>query len=196
MISINGILAAGERLIMNRKTMYREDWTRILEKEVIIRDFQWKGVSGKISLLKIKKIRSPLSVDYLTEKVKIVDTGYSWVQFALEGQYYWVTSMFDEQDRLVQIYIDMTDGNVTDIDDPYFDDLYLDFVVHGDAVLEMDRDELTNAFEKGLITKEQYERTIREGNHMLRYLRENHNELAAVLISEQRKLKYRDGSNL
>ena len=41
---------------MNKRTMRRDDWTRILEKEVIIRDFQWKGRSGKISLLKILKV--------------------------------------------------------------------------------------------------------------------------------------------
>ena len=174
---------------MDRRTMRRDDWTRILEKEVIIRDFQWKGLPGKISLINIKKVSGPRYVDYGTEKVKIVDEGYSWVQFALEGAYYWVTSMFDPQDRLVQIYIDITGGNITDTDDPCFDDMYLDYVVHGDAVLEMDRDELSGAFEKGMVTREQYERTVEEGNRMFQYLKENHGELAALLISEQRKLK-------
>ena len=174
---------------MNKRTMRRDDWTRILEKEVIIRDFQWKGRSGKISLLKILKVSSPLAVGYGAEKVTIVDEGYSWVQIALEGAYFWVTSMFDTQDRLIQIYIDMTDGNITKVEDPCFEDMYLDFVVHGDTVVEMDRDELKEAFASGRITGEQYERTAAEGDRMLRYLQENSGELAALLIREQRKLK-------
>ncbi len=176
--------------------MRRDDWTRILEKDVIIRDFQWKGLPGKISLIKIKKVSSPQYVGYGSERVKIVDDGYSWVQFALAGAYYWVTSMFDPQDRLIQIYIDITGGNITDTEDPCFEDMYLDFVVHGDAVLEMDRDELADAFETGKITKEQYERTVREGDAMLKYLQENHGELAGLLVREQRKLKYPDAECL
>ncbi len=176
--------------------MRRDDWTRILEKDVIIRDFQWKGLPGKISLIKIKKVSSPRYVDYGAEKVKIVDEGYSWVQFALEGAYYWVTSMFDPQDRLVQIYVDITGGNITDADDPFFEDMYLDYVVHEDDVLELDRDELADAFENGRITKEQYDRTAREGDAMLKYLKENHSELAALLVREQRKLKYTDTESL
>ncbi len=181
---------------MDRRTMRRDDWTRILEKDVIIRDFRWNGLPGKISLIKIKKVSGPRFVDYGTEKVKIVDEGYSWVQFALEGAYYWVTSMFDPQDRLVQIYIDITGGNITDTDDPWFEDMYLDYVVHGDAVLEMDRDELTEAYKNGRITKEQYERTAREGDAMLVYLKENHGELADLLVREQRNLKYPERESL
>ena len=52
---------------MDRRTMRRDDWTRILEKEVIIRDFQWKNLPGKISLIKIKKVSGPRYVDYGAE---------------------------------------------------------------------------------------------------------------------------------
>lgn len=176
---------------MHRKTIRRDDWTRILEKDVIIRDFEWKGIPGKISLLNIKKVSSPLSIDYETGSVKIVDEGYSWVQIALEKQYFWITSMFDEQNRLVEIYVDMTDGNVTDADDPYFSDLYLDYVVHirEDAVIELDRGELDAAYQRGSITPEQYERTLREGRKMFQYLRESRQELEGLLIREQKLLK-------
>ena len=97
--------------------------------------------------------------------------------------------MFDTQDRLIQIYIDMTDGNITNVEDPCFEDMYLDFVVHGDTVIEMDRDELKEAFDSRRITGEQYERIAAEGDRLLRYLQENSGELAALLIREQRKLK-------
>ena len=175
---------------MNIKTIRRDDWYRVLEKEVIIQDFSWKGITGKISLLKINKVSSPLSIEYGSEKVKIVDAGYSWIQIALEGQFFWITSMFDEQDRLVEIYIDMTDGNVTGVDDPYFADLYLDYVVHiqGDAVMELDRDELSEAYKNGAVSRLQYERTLAEGEMIRRYLNENRQELIDLLTREQARL--------
>ncbi len=176
---------------MNIKTIRRDDWYRVLEKEVIIQDFSWKGIPGKISLLKINKVSSPLSIEYGSEKVKIVDTDYSWVQIALEHQFFWITSMFDEQDRLVEIYIDLTDGNVTGVDDPYFADLYLDYVVHiqGDAVMELDRDELSEAYKNGAVTRLQYERTLAEGERIRRYLNEDRQELIDLLTREQARLR-------
>ena len=176
---------------MNKKTIRRDDWYRVLEKEVVIRDFRWKEMIGKISILQINKVSSPLAIDYGSDQVKIVDAGYSWVQIALEGQFYWVTSMFDEADRLVEIYIDMTDGNVTDTDDPWFYDMYLDYVVHlrTDSVLELVRDELDEAYRSGLITQTQYERTLLEGGRVYQYLSNDRQELMELLIREQKKLK-------
>ncbi len=173
------------------RTIRRDDWHRVLEKKVLIEDFRWKDIPGKISLLRIDRVSEPLFVSYSTGPVKIVDAGWSWVQIALEGQFYWITSMFDETDRLVQIYIDITDGNVTDTEDPWFADLYLDYVIHirDDAVIEMDRDELDAAFRDGAVTRTQYERTISEGEKMLRYLREDRQELIDLLIREQSRLK-------
>ena len=176
---------------MNIKTIRRDDWSRVLEKEVILQYFEWKKKRGKISLLKILKVSSPLSIDYGTDQVKIVDVGFTWVQIALAGEYYWITSMFDEKDRLVEIYIDMTDGNVTDADDPYFADLYLDYVVHvqNDSVMELDRDELTEAYQNGAVSREQYDRTLLEGRKLYQYLLENRQELEDLLIREQQRLK-------
>lgn len=176
---------------MNKRTIRRDDWYRVLEKEVIIQDFRWKEMSGKISLLQINKVSSPLTIDYGSEQVKIVDVGYSWVQIAPEGQFFWITSMFDENDRLVEIYIDMTDGNVTDADDPWFSDMYLDYVVHlqADSVMELDRDELDEAYRSRLITQQQYERTLQEGSKIYQYLTDNRQELIQLLVREQRKLK-------
>ena len=176
---------------MNIRTIRRDDWYRVLEKDVLIRDFQWKEMTGKISLLQIKKVSSPLSIDYGSDQVKIVDAGYSWVQIAMESCFFWITSMFDENNRLVEIYIDMTDGNVTDTDDPWFYDLYLDYAVHlkSDSVTELDRDELDEAYRSGAVSQLQYERTLREGDRIFRYLNENRQELKDLLIRERKKLK-------
>ena len=85
----------------------------------------------------------------------------------------------------------MTDGNVTDADDPYFADLYLDYVVHvrGNTVMELDRDELIQAYRSGAVTQLQYERTLTEGEKMLRYLNEERQELMDLLTREQARLR-------
>lgn len=183
---------------MHIKTIRRDDWHRILEKEILTEDFSRDGISGKISLLYIKEVSEPLAIDYESSSVKIVEKGYTWVQIAPEGQYYWITSMFDEKDRLLEIYIDMTDGNVTDTADPWFADLYLDYVVHiqTDTVLELDRDELDAAYRSGAISRQQYIRTLEEGRSVFRYLTENRGELETLLKQEQARLKRKSGFRL
>ncbi len=177
------------------RTIRRDDWEMILEKEVIIRDFCYRDMPGKISLMEILKAAVPFSVRTGETRVTIVDDGYSWVQIAPEGAFFWITSMFDEDDCLIQIYIDITDGNVTDVPDPYFADMYLDYVVHGDSIIELDREELTAAYENGIITREQYERSLAEGDNMLRYLRHHRGELADLLSREQQRMKKRPAVN-
>ena len=173
---------------MARKTIRRDDWRRVLEKDIRTEPFSWRGLPGKISLLRIRKITEPLTVGYGDMRVKIVETGYSWIQIALEGQCFWLTSMFDETGRLIQIYIDMTDGNVTDVDDPWFDDMYLDFVLSHGRIWELDRDELDEAYRTGAITQSQYERTLREGAKVRAYLEAHPGEIEALLRREYARL--------
>ncbi|MBQ8953900.1 MAG: DUF402 domain-containing protein [Clostridia bacterium] len=170
------------------KTIRRDDWKRVLEKEIIIRDFAWNGLTGKSSLLKIKRVTQPLTVGYGGMRAKIVEVGYSWVQIALEGQFFWLTSMFDENGRLIQVYIDMTDGNVTQVEDPYFEDMYLDFVLAGRQVYELDRDELEEAFRAGAITRAQYERTLSEGAKVRAYLEAHGREVEDLLRREYARM--------
>ena len=177
---------------MARKTIRRDDWRRVLEKDIVIEDFAWRGLPGKISLLKIKRITEPLTVGYGDMRVKIVETGYSWIQIALEGQFFWLTSMFDENGRLLQIYIDMTDGNVTDADDPWFDDMYLDFVVSHGKIWELDRDELDEALRAGAITPAQHERTLSEAAKVRAYLEAHPGEVEALLRREFARLSGRE----
>ena len=168
--------------------MRRDDWRRVLEKDITTGDFAWHGLGGKISLMKIRKITEPLTVGRGDMRAKIVETGFSWIQIALEGQFFWLTSMFDEQGRLIQIYIDMTDGNVTSGDDPYFDDMYLDFVVSRGKIWELDRDELDEALKSGAITRAQYERTLSEGAKVRAYLEAHPGEVEDLLRREYARL--------
>ena len=37
----------------------------------------------------------------------IVDNGYTWIQIALEHNYFWIKAMYDDKDNLIEIYIDI-----------------------------------------------------------------------------------------
>lgn len=173
---------------MNIKTMKRDEWSRVVEKKVTIEDIACGGYSGKIALLKILKVSAPLSVSYGDLRMKIADDNYSWLQIALEGQYFWITAMFDEKDRLLSIYIDMTDGNQVERDDPRFVDMYLDYVVLDDMVLELDRDELEDARNSGDITEAQFERTLSEGKMLFTCLKSRSQDLQAFVQKKFQEL--------
>lgn len=173
------------------KDMKRTDWKRVLERKTAIENFSHGGYTGKISILKIEKVNAPLTIDYGVKKIRIADDGYSWVQLALENRYFWFTAMFDESDRLVEIYVDLTDGNRTDTENPCFEDMYLDYVIFDGAVLELDRDELDEAYENGAVSKVQYERTLSEGKKIEEYLRSHTAELERFLTERQAELKNR-----
>ncbi len=143
------------------KDMKRTDWTRITKREYISRECTIGGKPARESLIKIHDITAPLVVTSAGIPVKVVERGYSWIQIAVKNARWWLTSMFDEEGTLLQMYFDITDGNrFDDSENPTFRDMYLDIVLRTDkkAVL-LDQDELDEALEKGDITQSEYERT-------------------------------------
>ena len=89
------------------------------------------GRRGKESLLVIREVTGPLTVHDGGEDVLIAERDYAWVQIALEELPFWLTAMYDDRGRLIQIYFDITAGNrFDDPDDPTFVDMYLDIVVN------------------------------------------------------------------
>lgn len=175
------------------KTMNRDSWRRVLERKIHTQAFAWGGLRGKISLLEIERLTAPLTIDYGTYQVKIVDEGYCWLQIAFDRQFFWVTAMFDENGRLAEVYVDMTDGNVVDVENPYFEDMYLDYVLTGGRVLELDRDELDEALQSGAISRVQYERTLSEGAKVRSYLETHMQEAVDLICREYRRLKAQYG---
>lgn len=160
---------------MYTKDMRRTDWQRILEREFSSGDFEYRGTRARESLMLMKKITAPLSVRNGPEKVKIVDKGYSWLQTAVEGQFIWLTAMFDEKGALLQVYFDITAGNrFDDPENPTFEDMYLDVVLtpRGDIYV-LDEDELNEALAAGDITREAYEQAKEACKKLCGWLREH-----------------------
>jgi len=147
---------------MKLRDMYRTDWTRIREREYLSRDCTLDGRPARESLIFIRAITSPLTVTSAGQPVKVVETGYSWIQLAQKDAFWWLTAMFDEQGTLLQMYFDITAGNLfDDPENPKFRDMYLDLVLRPDGVVVLlDEDELDEALEKQEITQAEYDQTL------------------------------------
>ena len=100
-------LAYEKRIDRDRRDMYRTGWTRMLEKEYTDSECEFKGKRARVSLSVFKKVTEPLWVPGRDGKVLIVDKDYSWLQLAVDGEYFYMTSMFDAKGELQQLYFDV-----------------------------------------------------------------------------------------
>lgn len=170
------------------KTMRRDDWRRVLEKTYQAEDFQCGKRNGKLSLLKIRKVTAPLQVDNGPGPFTIANQDYAWVQLAFAGEFAWFTAMFDDVGNLLQVYVDMTNGNHTDADDPWFEDMYLDYALADGRVFELDRDELDAALAQAQITRAQYDRTLAEGEKIRLLLTRHASEIQRFFTEKYNRL--------
>jgi len=172
------------------RDMRRSDWHRILEREYKASPCSFQGMKGVVSLLQIKEVTEPLIVQGEDGGVLIADKGYSWLQVAFKEQFFWATVMFDDIGNFLQGYFDITGGNTfEDMDNPKFQDMYLDLVLLSDGGIQvLDRDELDEALEKKEITEEQYVQTVKAGEELYRFLQENGNEFLRFCSEWREKL--------
>lgn len=176
---------------MKLRDMYRTDWTRIKKREYISRECTINGRPARESLILIREITEPLTVSSAGMPVKIVEKNYSWIQLAQKDAFWWLTAMFDEQGTLLQMYFDITAGNLFDNpENPTFRDMYLDVVLRPDGVVvKLDEDELDEALEKGEITPAEYEQTITACEELISFLQENTEDVLNRCRRTQKELK-------
>lgn len=160
---------------MQYKDMRRSDWKRITRRTYVSRNICIGGVPGLESLIAIHDITSPLTVTSTGKAVKIVEKDYCWLQIALKDSPFWLTVMFDETGRLLQMYFDITAGNrFDDPENPGFRDMYLDVVVHDDGErFILDQDELDEALEQNEITPDEHRQAQAACADLCSYLSEN-----------------------
>lgn len=175
--------------MQKERTMARLDWDRITKRRYLAKDYSLNGIPGRISLLIMDSVSREMTVQHLGKPVTIVAEGYSWLQLALHGEYFWFTAMFDENDVFQQIYVDITDGNTANVEDAHFTDMYLDYVLLPDRIVELDMDELEQALSEGQISREQFDRTYAHGKQVLSWLETEHTKLIELVTKEQQQLK-------
>lgn len=176
---------------MKTKNMKRTDWRRLLEKSYAVRDCAPWGYPGRESILRIHKVSQPLWVKEGYGRICIADAGHSWVQVACQGQPYWLTAMFDGQDRFLQIYFDIARPPCfDDPDDPTFEDLYLDVVLtSGLDIAVLDREELDEALKTGEIDRETCDFALAACEKLLLWLEEHKQEMVEYVTRVYREMK-------
>jgi predicted RNA-binding protein associated with RNAse of E/G family len=164
---------------MKRKYADRPNWSRIIEKSYYGIHIDEEAFYGYIGYLSLDKIKDQLWVSYGSNNICIVDNGFVWLQhFPLNGKYV-LTSTFNQYGEFVQGYFDIVDKvGVTTDSIPYCDDLYLDVVVLANGeTFKLDEDELMEAFEQGIILKEDYEYAHHTANELLESIKQGTNYL-------------------
>jgi predicted RNA-binding protein associated with RNAse of E/G family len=112
----------------------------------------------------IDKVKEPLSVNMNGKEFCLADEGYIWLQHVPLNSNYAVTTMYNSNKEVVQWYFDVTKGNgISENGRVFFDDLYLDVVVTPSSeIVLFDEDELEEALEVNIITKEDYDLAYNE----------------------------------
>ena len=149
----------GDSMGLICKSLRRDEFKNIIKKEIHTIQVNNDSFEGTVSLMKILDVQEPMIVSYPTYKVTILDKNYQWLQFAPKGENWWLTVLYDDSGNLIESYFDITKQNIFEDElNPTFIDMRLDVVLSKDRESQiLDEDELKEALDEKLITKEEYE---------------------------------------
>ena len=108
--------------------------------------------------LKALEVKQALWVNSCGRRIKVMDEGYLWIDVCEPHQNYVVTIHCDNEQKIVQWYIDSVKWwRFDDAGFPYYDDLYLDIVrLPEGATQTLDWDELSYALESSKLKEEDF----------------------------------------
>ena len=131
--------------------------------------------TGVVSIIKFNEVDKPLEVHYNFKDATIVDSNYTWVQVAIKDSNFWIKAMYDENDKLIEIYIDVTNGNYfDDINNPEYEDLFLDIIIPSKGhIYQMDDVELMKAYRDNTISEEEFKLSKIVCRNLIKYLENN-----------------------
>ena len=108
---------------------------------------------------------------------KLMDNDYYMLELIPKNENYSMRVYFDENKEIISYYFDISLENGLDKDTkiPYYDDLYVDITIFKDKIEVIDENELMEAYQDGLITKEQFDLANTTAAKLLNELKENKN---------------------
>ncbi len=164
---------------MKRKYANRPNWKRVLSRRMMGDELSIKSFKGYAMLICIDEVRDDLWVDLCGNNTRVAGDGYCWLTLFPAGESYVVTAMFDEQQNIVQWYIDICSEIGFDKDGiPWYDDLYLDIIIdaHKNHCL-IDQEDLERALRQRVIRKQDFDFAYREANRVIKLIEEDQLEL-------------------
>ena len=153
---------------MKRSRLSYDEWKCIISKDIFGKTVNSELLNGYIGFMDIKGVSEIQTWKFNGEDIVVCDKGRKWLSILPRNDWYCITAMMDEDEKVLLWYIDMIASQGIDVDGvPYFDDLYLDLVVYPDGTIIVDdMDELEEALSKKDITQAQFNLAI-ETSHRL-----------------------------
>ena len=147
---------------MKRKSLSYATWTCILSRDLRVSRVT-EPFAGYVSLLRIHEVTAPQVWQWQGEPLIVCDRGMSWLSMLPERGGLCITAQLNADGTVALWYIDMIAGQGVDAQGvPWFDDLYLDLIVHPDGTMAVDdRDELDEALRRGDITETQHAQALK-----------------------------------
>ena len=160
---------------MKRSRLSYDEWKCIVSKGISGKTVSSELLNGYIGLIDIKEVDKAQIWKYNGEEIVVCDKGRKWLSILPCDDWYCITAMLDENEKILLWYIDMIAAQGIDADGiPYFDDLYLDLIVYPDGtVIVDDMDELEDALSKGDITQEQFNLAVETSQRLQRGMLSN-----------------------
>lgn len=186
-----------ESLQLKRKTLERLEWTRVTRRRSFFLPWQEGSLQGQSALIEILELEAPIVIAREDWQVCTADVGYSWLQLAPQGEHWWLTAMFDPQDRFIQAYVDITlENNFDDPRRPYMVDLFLDLVFLDDGrSLVLDGEELSAARAQGLISPAEEKLAWESAKAFLAAAKGRQPQFRAYLLEQLKRLRAQGQSN-
>lgn len=114
----------------------------------------------------------------LSNGLKVIDNNYYIIEILPKNENYAIRAYLDSDKKLIEYYIDITNGCGIDLDSkiPYYDDLYLDITITNNNVEILDEEELENAYKNGLIDSDTYNIAIETKDKLLDEIKNHSNK--------------------
>lgn len=135
-------------------------------------------VIKKIELIKKPFIPQP--------EYHLIDNGYYIVEILPKNEKYTIRIFMNDKKEILEYYFDIVKENALDenLKIPYYDDLYLDITMKDDKFIIWDQDELNEALENNVITKEDYDLSERTKDELLMELKSKKNRFVNMDIKK------------
>jgi len=135
------------------------------------------------SIKEIIKVKSPF---ILSTGLCLIDNDYYIVEIIPKNENYSIRAFLNNSKQLLQYYIDISLGNGldTDVNIPYYDDLFLDIIITDGQIDVVDDDELINALNNNEITINDYNLAIETKNKLLKEIENNSNKYLNIDLNK------------
>jgi len=153
-------------------------------------------INGSLAIKYVKDIEKPLVFLCNGQEYVGLDVGYSILEYVPQDRGYNCRVFFDRQNRPMIYYFDINNGVGTEDGSIWYDDLYLDVILHhtnvskiGNYISLDDYKELAQAKEDGLISQQEFDKANQIAKNLMTELKNNENDIVNRSIYDIFRLK-------